>query len=52
MTEPADEPRNPDPPQPPGTPDPPDLDVDVEQFMTDQERAAEPDTDGQQVEPS
>jgi hypothetical protein len=52
MTEPGEERLNPDPPQPPGTPDPPDLDVDVEQFMTDEERAAEPEPDDEPVEPS
>lgn len=32
-----DKPLSPDAPKPPGTPQPPNLDVDAEQFMTDEE---------------
>jgi len=39
MTETEKPPLNPDPPHSPGTPEPPDLDVDAEQFLSDEERA-------------
>ncbi|MBP2335236.1 hypothetical protein JOF41_001414 [Saccharothrix coeruleofusca] len=38
MSESAEPRINPDPPYAPGTPQPPDLDVDVEQFLDEDER--------------
>ncbi|WP_170211858.1 hypothetical protein [Saccharothrix australiensis] len=52
MAEHEEAPLNPDPPHSPGTPEPPDLDVDPEQFMSEEEQAARRDTADEPPEPS
>lgn len=49
MTEPEQPRVNPDPPQPPGTPEVPDMDVDVSEFISEEER---PESPGPGTEPS
>ncbi|GAA2667480.1 hypothetical protein LV78_003730 [Actinosynnema pretiosum] len=49
MTEPEEPRVNPDPPQPPGTPEVPDLDVDVTEFISEEDQ---PESPGPGTEPS